>query len=642
MPNLASKYLSLICLTTCLVYQAWSQAVIDTMPNFEGQEFLFVGKKIYTSETISLTNKDFKKLSASFDDPSRLLMKYPGFSNDNDQANGIIYHGLPSHFNGWQLNGLEIVNPNHLSNAGTFSDQSSISAGGVNMFSGNVIDRFSFSTPFDANKNSPFIGGSANIHINVPKKSFVQVSLLGLETGIAFNKNNHHFFTNLRYSFTGLLADFGVDFGGEQIRFADAVIGYNYTSDKSTTAVIFSRGRSRNYHPQQDSVKFVKDYLDINYTSEISVFELSHSSKVGTSSSIYLGLAHSIKADENTINGVYPDRSEARNEFNFKHELICLHQKFQWKQNFVFGIKEMFNDRNINSFIGEYWSILPYIEKKFTIKENWSLDTKIEAYIQSKNFFNPYAKLSYKNGSNYISLIANKSVQQLALVSPFSGLAQCTNLAINYKKEWSKITLQFNLFAHLIDNIASARNNNYSLFNIYDNTQSTQQNGGRAASKGFDLLLDYHNDDLFWVNANYSLFNVTQNSKTSLEPKWVSTENNFKNIANVNIGKDWMISAKKLSISSSFHVRGGQYVFNPLPSYENTKDYSTPPLTQLNPYSRIDLRINITTAKYLISLDIQNVGNKINDAYLSYDTDGINTRGQLGLLPVLSYRRILN
>jgi hypothetical protein len=96
-----------------------------------------------------------------------------------------------------------------------------------------------------------------------------------------------------------------------------------------------------------------------------------------------------------------------------------------------------------------------------------------------------------------------------------------------------------------------------------------------------------------------------------------------------------------LSISSSFHYRGGQFVFMPLPYYENSKDYSSPPITQLNPYSRLDLRVNLSASKYFLSLDIQNIGGKINDAYLSYDIDGIQKRGQLGLLPVLSYKRFL-
>ncbi len=618
---------------------AFAQDAQDTMPHYQNEEVLFVGKKIFNSEGVLLTNIEFKKLAASFDDPSRLLIKYPGFSNDNDQANGIIYHGLPIHFNSWQLNGLDIVNPNHLSNAGTFADQSSISAGGVNMFSGNVINKFSFFTPFDANKRSPFIGGSSNIQITPPKQSFLQLSLLGLESGLSFIKKNHHFYTNLRYSFTGLLGDFGVNFGNEQIRFADALIGYNYSSKKSTTSVVFSRGKSRNYHARQDSITSVKDNLDIDYTSDISVFEASHSLKFGDGSSLYLGVAHSIKTDDKQIKGRYPDGSDAGNAFNFKHELVCLHQKLQIKQNFIVGVKEMFNDHNINSFVGDYWSVLPYIEKKFTIKERWSIDSKLEAYIQSNTLINPYIKLSYKNESHYISLSGNRSAQQLSLLAPFSSLAQATNLTINYKKEWSKTTIQLNLFAHFIRNIKSNDNNNYSFFNTYDYSQKTNQFNGHARSKGIEFSLDYHANNFFWINANYTLFSVMQNTNLAPESKWVTSENNFKNIVNVNIGKDWIIGNKKLSVSSSFHYRGGQFVFVPLPYYENTKDYSSPPSTQLNSYSRVDLRINLSTSKYFLSLDIQNVGNKVNDASLSYDIDGIQKRGQLGLLPVLSYKR---
>lgn len=637
------NYIINICFIIALVLYNTSnvkaQELQDTMPAYQGEEVLFVGKKIFTQGAVTLTNTEFKKLAASFDDPSRLLIKYPGFSNDNDQANGVVYHGMPSHFNGWQLNGLDIVNPNHLSNAGTFTDQSSISAGGVNMFSGNVIDRFSFFTPFDAHKNSPYIGGSANISIKAPKQSFVQLSLLGLESGFNINKKNHRFFANLRYSFTGLLGDFGVDFGNEQIRFADGVVGYNYTSAKSNTSVIFSRGQSKNYHPMQSTATSVKDRLDIDYKSDIAVFEASHTSNFDNGNAIYFGLAYSTKNDENNILGIYPDGSNASNAFKFKHDLICLHQKFQFKQNLIVGIKELFNDHEINTNVGNYWSFLPYITKTFSINTKWDIETKVEALIQNKLLINPFIKLTYKNESNSISFIGNSSAQQLSFTAPSFAPSRATNFALNFKKEWSDISFQFNLFSHYVDHIAWNSDNNYSLFNTFDAAQRPDKADGRAFSRGFDVLVDYNTNKYFWVNANYTFFRAKQNDKMVQDVTWVNVENNFNYIGNVNVGKDWLWGDKKLSVSSSYHIRGGQYVFLPKLVFGNEKDYTSSPYTQLSPYSRLDLRINLSTPKYFLSLDIQNVMSKVNDAFLSYDLDGIQKRGQLGLLPVLSYKR---
>ena len=43
-----------------------------------------------------------------------------------------------------KIEGVEIVNPNHLSNAGTFNDQPAATGGGVNVLSAQMLDKSSF------------------------------------------------------------------------------------------------------------------------------------------------------------------------------------------------------------------------------------------------------------------------------------------------------------------------------------------------------------------------------------------------------------------------------------------------------------------------------------------------------------------
>ncbi|MFN8337850.1 MAG: hypothetical protein U0T36_02405 [Saprospiraceae bacterium] len=46
---------------------------------------------------------------------------------------------MPPEFSRWQLFGADIVNPNHLANAGTANDLATGNAGGVNALSGSVL-----------------------------------------------------------------------------------------------------------------------------------------------------------------------------------------------------------------------------------------------------------------------------------------------------------------------------------------------------------------------------------------------------------------------------------------------------------------------------------------------------------------------
>jgi len=66
-------------------------------------------ERSYTPSKIALSRSHFLSSPASFDDPSRLLMKYPGFSVSNDQNNAIIYDGLPSHYSSWSLYGAQMA-----------------------------------------------------------------------------------------------------------------------------------------------------------------------------------------------------------------------------------------------------------------------------------------------------------------------------------------------------------------------------------------------------------------------------------------------------------------------------------------------------------------------------------------------------
>ena len=96
-----------------------------------------------------------RELAATFEDPSRVLYRHAGISLNNDQNNSIVYRGIPSEYIRWSIGGTEIVNPNHLNNAGRLSDESSPAAGGVLGIPFDVISQFSF-------YGNPYTGLEAN------------------------------------------------------------------------------------------------------------------------------------------------------------------------------------------------------------------------------------------------------------------------------------------------------------------------------------------------------------------------------------------------------------------------------------------------------------------------------------------------
>ncbi|HMR58767.1 MAG TPA: carboxypeptidase-like regulatory domain-containing protein, partial [Cyclobacteriaceae bacterium] len=84
------------------------------------------------------------RIPANFFDPVRMLTSYPGVVAANDQANSIIVKGYSPNYVLWRVEGLDVVNPNHLANAGTMGDKPTANGGGVSILSAQVLDRTDF------------------------------------------------------------------------------------------------------------------------------------------------------------------------------------------------------------------------------------------------------------------------------------------------------------------------------------------------------------------------------------------------------------------------------------------------------------------------------------------------------------------
>ena len=75
-----------------------------------------------TSFIRTITPDDMLQVAGNFEDPVRIAHSQPGIVLLNDQANHLSARGQAPIFNSWYLEGLQIVNPSHTSNAGTLSD----------------------------------------------------------------------------------------------------------------------------------------------------------------------------------------------------------------------------------------------------------------------------------------------------------------------------------------------------------------------------------------------------------------------------------------------------------------------------------------------------------------------------------------
>ena len=265
----------------------------------------------FLTNDVSFNRKEFQILPGAYEDPSRLLLKAPGFSTSNDQANTILYKGFPSNLINWNVNGALIVNPNHLSNAGTLSDLSSANAGGVNMFSGQVIGKFDFQGAPYGLPGANSVAGNSNLEFSNFNNSYVNLSLIGLEAGYGYEGESiPGVQLNYRYPTVGILTGpLGLDFGGEEIVYQDLFSKFDLIDKEDENLTIhLTMGINKNHKDSIDhrsEAETTKDLQNIYFDSRLLVSGLKYE-KTFTGWKLNSAINFSTKRDARTSSGFSP------------------------------------------------------------------------------------------------------------------------------------------------------------------------------------------------------------------------------------------------------------------------------------------------------------------------------------------------
>jgi hypothetical protein len=177
--------------------------------------------------------------------------------------------------------------------------------------------------------------------------------------------------------------------------------------------------------------------------------------------------------------------------------------------------------------------------------------------------------------------------------------------------------------------------NNFSAFNYFNESVPLPlSNTGEAGIYGMDITLtrSFRN---FYLVLSGSLYESFYTLQSRSEKGRFNTGYNLV----LTTGKEFALKENKRFIAVNIRsvLRNG-FFMNDYPF--SGFDYNT----RLPYYSRTDLRISYRREKakvtFLWALDIQNLANQKNVSYYYYDiyTQKIETRYQLGLIPVLSFK----
>jgi hypothetical protein len=236
----------------------------------------------------AFTIEEVRRLPATFFDPARLIALLPGTIQTNDQANHLSVRGNTPNANLWRLNGIAIANPNHTANAGTFYDFPTLSGGGVNALSAQLLDNSAFLAGGLPGRYGYATGGTFDLRLRPGEREArryqTQAGFIGFDAAVEgpFGRDKRNsYLINGRYSFTGLLGAMGVDFGGEKIAFSDLNIHLHRQLPRGEVSVFGIAGTSSNtFTPDPaEEVTEQKELFDIDYTNDLAIGGITYRSE---------------------------------------------------------------------------------------------------------------------------------------------------------------------------------------------------------------------------------------------------------------------------------------------------------------------------------------------------------------------------
>ena len=623
-----------------------------------------------------ITIEEVRKLPATFFDPARLAQSFAGVANANDQANGISVRGnSPNHFK-WFLEGVEILNPNHTSNAGTFTDRPSQNAGGVNVLSAQLLSRSQFYKSIYPSTFQNAVGGIMGMSMRngdqEDRKHLVQVGLIGLEVSSEgpFKKdaNAGSYLFNYRFSTVGLLSQLGLDFGGEAIDFQDLAFNFSFPVKKGILKVFGVGGLSNNVFtaPENDEDRMEeKDNTNIDFSGDTGIVGVNYDTYIGSkyrlniTSILSANDASRLSTQAANPNIVLSSDIDQSTMLSTKASLGRRLKQGSWT-NGVYLTSQQYNV----SSEGDASTLIPDTKGSINrgglfseLELNWSKVWKLNAGInlgledsglgESDFLIEPRVNISRRIGGGGRIHVAS------GLYSQSRSPRDIINLVVNQEESLGNIKSWQNSISYVLQQsrynwkVETFYQELYDMpLDIFNSFNSVDIVEGR--NYGVESSFRYNTPESGWTMwLNGTLY---QSQFENEQGEWASTRYDGRYIVNALLGKEWVKDNGK---SHGIHVR-----YNLLGGFRETPidvaasaaagttvfDNSLLFSEQQGDYSRVDLslyrKVERKKVTSTISLDIQNLTNKENESFAFYDAflGEVVRRNQLGLLPLLNYR----
>ena len=644
----------------------------------------------------AFTVEETQKYAAAVNDTLRMAVGFPGVMAADDGNNSIVIRGNSPAGLLWRMEGVDIPNPNHFSGAAT-------SGGGISILSSQLLANSDFVTGAFAAEYGNALSGVFDLKLrkgnNEKKEYSFQAGVLGLNAAAegpisTFYKGSY--LINYRYSTLSLLNKVGVLNDGSTTNFQDLSYNVYMPAGKMGDFTFFGFGglSSDKFDAKKDSTTWKESGdRDISkFVSNTGMSGVTHSILVGTKTNLRsaIGLSYNtISYNEKYVEDDYSESEEYRGKYDTR----------KWTMSST--INHRFNNRNIvrgGAFVNfircsynRHSKENPNapLEEMINTKGNTQL---LQSFFQWQ--YKPTNDLTLNAGLHYIQLLYNNSSSFEPRVSLKWNVSRRSSFSVAYGLHGQVQPLGV-YFAQVEDGFGNFKNPNKDLglsrahhfvishqyrlgrnlrlkteayyqhlFNVPVSTYDTSSfsvlnvendyvtdpliNKGKGKNYGIEISLEKYLSNNFYYTLSNSLY---QSKYTAADGKERNTRFNGNYIVSFLAGKDFLSVNKLRTIGINIKtIYAGGYRTTPIDRERSMQEGYTifkeeDAYSLQNPaYFRTDLRLSIKwnrrKATSTLSLDIQNLTNRLNIYNQSFDEEkgSIITNYQAGLIPILNYK----
>ncbi|MEO1517885.1 MAG: carboxypeptidase-like regulatory domain-containing protein [Bacteroidota bacterium] len=566
-----------------------------------------------SASSVNISMEETFRLPGTFFDPARLATNLAGVVNNNDQANNMVIRGNSPNGFLWRLEGLDIVNPNHLSNAGTFSDRPAANGGGVNILSGQMLGNSAFFTGAFPTGYSNALSGVMSMSFrrgNDEKREHIaQVGLLGIDLateGPLSTKNRSSYLLNYRYSTLGLFSALGVQISDEDINFQDLSFHVVAPTKNNGRFHFFGMGGSskNDFEAMRDTEawEFEKDRQDIRADNKMGAIGMHYhkglqNGGLWLNSVLYSALESTRRAnvlsDDFEVTPLSSDRLvQSKLSFRSLYKSYLSSSRYALKAAFQGSLQDFELQSNqglqgsLANGMGNAWLLQPYVELSsspantnrltfniglqmmhFTLNGNTALEPRIRLdYQLSSN-----AKGGQNIGLAYglhsqlqLPQLYTETDAQGQLLNQQLGFTRAHHFVLSYQNQWKNYhLLRVELYYQRLFDVPISANrlSSFSALNMTEAFRVETEalvNEGTGQNYGVEVSWKRYFFGEYFFMLNGSLYNSRYEGSDGIER---NTRFNGNYILNINGGREFKWNKKgkekRLGINARLAFIGG-------------------------------------------------------------------------------------